>query len=171
MIIDPFRFSRAGEYLEKVLKLKPVKRLDGIITENSDVTLSLTGSRNENNRFMLDGHIKGSVIVQCQVCLNDLPMPLDIRFRLFPVMSEQQAERLHEDLEPLVIEDNSLDLIELVINELILTMPVVNSHIEIDGTDCADINSFSVGDISKHIEDEKNSSPFAVLKSIKQKDS
>ena len=171
MIIDPFRFSRAGEHLVKVLKLKPIKRLDGIIAENSDVTLNLIGSRNENNRFMLDGHIEGSVNVQCQVCLENLSMPLDIRFRLFPVMSEQQAERLHEDLEPLVIEDNSLDLIELVINELILTMPVVSSHVGIDGTDCADNISFSVGDISKHIEDEKNSSPFAILNTIKQKDS
>lgn len=171
MLIDPFRFARKGEQLERVLSLSPEGRMEGIITQKSEVVLTITGNKNEDNRYVLEGHIGGDAIVQCQVCLEDMKMPLDIDFRLFPVMSEEQAERLYKDCEPIVIEDNSLDLNELVINELILSMPVALSHIDADGSDCADKEKFTVGELPEESRNEKKSSPFAILQSIKQKDS
>jgi len=167
VLIDPFRFARTGEQIKTVLSLMPEGRLQGIIADKSNITLNLKGSRNENRRFMLEGHISGSVSVQCQVCLENVQMPLDIHFRLFPVMSEEQAERLQEEFEPIVIEDNSLALTELVTNELILSMPVATSHIEIDGKDCAEKGSFSAGNLEKERQEEKTSSPFAMLESLK----
>jgi len=131
----------------------------------------LKGGRNDDRRYVLEGHIDGSVIVQCQVCLENMKVPLDINFRLFPVMSEEQAERLKEDLEPIVIEDNSLALSTLVTNELILSMSVTNSHIEFDGTDCIDKDSYNSGTVEEFRQEEKKESPFAILKSFKQKDS
>ena len=174
VLIDPFRFARTGEQLVTDLSLLPEGRLQGLITEKSNITLNLEGSRNEYKRFMLEGHISGSVSVQCQVCLESIQMPLDINFRLFPVMSEEQAERLRQEFEPIVIEDNSLLLEELVTNELILSLPVAVSHIEIDGKDCANKDNFSTGNLEKERQEEKKSSPFAKLESLKttkQKDS
>ena len=163
-MIDPFRFARSGEQLEKVISLSPKGRLDGILAEKSDITLQLNGGRHENKRFVLDGHINGSLIVQCQVCLETMPLPLDIDFRVFPVKSEEQAERLHEDFEPIVInENNNLALEELVTNELILSIPVAFSHIEIEGNDCANMDNFTSGIVQV----EKKISPFAMLKSKK----
>ena len=171
MIIDPFRFAKKGEQLEKVLSLTSDGRLQGVITGKSDVTLTLEGGRFENKRLMLKGNIKGSISVQCQVCLHNMQMPVNIDFKLFPVSSEQQAESLQEEFEPIVIEDNSLALIELVTNELILSMPVAVSHIEIDGRDCVDKDIFSSGSPVLDTKEETKISPFAVLKSIKQKSS
>jgi len=171
VFIDPFRFARTGEQLETVISLLPEGRLQGIIADKSSINLNLRGSRNENRRYMLEGHISGAVIVQCQVCLEKMDVPLDINFRLFPVMSEEQAERLDQELEPIVIEDNSLALNDLVTNELILSMSVTYSHIEVDGSDCADKANFTAGDLQQEYQKEKKSSPFAILKSIKQKDS
>ncbi|MCP3673352.1 MAG: DUF177 domain-containing protein [Gammaproteobacteria bacterium] len=174
MLIDPFRFARTGEQLVTNISLLPEGRLQGVIADKSDITLDLTGSRNEYKRFMLEGHISGFVSVQCQVCLENLQMPLDINFRLFPVISEEQAERLQQEFEPIVIEDNSLALEELVTNELILSLPVAISHIEIDMKDCANRDNFSAGNLEKERQEEKKSSPFAKLESLKttkQKDS
>ena len=166
-MIDPFRFARTGEQLEKVITLLPEGRLQGVIADKCAVTLQLEGSRNEQNRFVLEGHISGYVLMQCQVCLQNMQMPLDIDFRLVPVSSEQQAENLQQEFEPIVIEDNSLALSELVINELILSMPVAISHLEVDGKDCATKGSFSIGNLDEERQEEKKSSPFAILKSIK----
>ena len=170
-MIDPFRFARTGEQLEKVITLLPEGRLQGVIADKCAVTLQLEGSRNEQNRFVLEGHISGFVVVQCQVCLHNMQMPLDVDFRLVLVSSEQQADNLQQEFEPIVIEDNSLALSELVINELILSMPVAISHLEVDGKDCASKDSFSIGNVDtfdkEKRQEEKESSPFAILKSIK----
>lgn len=163
-MIDPFRFARTGEQLERVINLTPEGRLEGIIAEKCDVTLDLKGGRHENKRFILDGHISGLAKVQCQVCLETMDMPLDIDFRVFPLKSEDQVERLQEEFEPIVIdESNNLALSELVTNELILSMPVAFSHIEIEGKDCANRTNFTSG----VIQEEKKISPFAILKTKK----
>ena len=163
-MIDPFRFARIGEHLEKLICLSPDGRLEGILAGESEIFLTLDGSRHENKRFMLNGHIAGFAKVQCQVCLEQMKLPLDINFRVFPLRSEEQAERLQEEFEPIVInDDNRLALSELVTNELILSMPVASSHIEIEGVNCANKDDFTSG----KVEVKKKVSPFAILKSKK----
>ena len=170
-MIDPFRFARKGKQLERILGLRPEGRLQGIIAEKCDINLQLSGNRDSNNRLLLEGHISGAVIVQCQVCLDNLQMPVDFSFRLYPVSSEEQAEKLQKDFEPLVVEDNSLALSELVTNELILTLPVAISHLSVDGTNCVNEDKFSAGDLTEERLKEGKSSPFAILKSMEIKES
>lgn len=169
MVIDPFRFARKGEQLEINLSLSAAGRLLGVIASRSEITLQLNGCRNENKRLVLDGRISGSVSVVCQVCLKPMPMPVEIDFVLFPVASEQQAERLQEDLEALLINDNLLELTELVSNELILSMPVAVSHFQIAGINCVEKDNFTTGSLTEDAQQEHFSSPFEILKSIKQK--
>jgi len=165
-VIEPFRFARNGEQLERVVSLLPEGRLEGVIAEKSDLTLQLQGSKPEHNRFVLDGQVRGTIIAQCQVCLENLQMPVDIQFRLYLVKSDEQAEKLGQEFEPLIIEDDSLLLSELVKNELILSMPVAISHIEVDGIDCVNKDLYSSGNLDKEFQEDKKSSPFAILKSI-----
>ncbi len=170
MLIDPFRFAKKGDQLDKVFNLLPEGRLEGIITGSSDVNLHLEGNKTEQRKFVLDGRLTGNVCVQCQVCLENIHLPVDFDFRLYPVSSEQQAEDMQKEFEPVIVEDNSLALDELVINELILSMPVVTTHVDSDGKDCAVKVSFSSGSLPEEVQDEKNTSPFAILNSIKQED-
>ena len=170
MLIDPFRFAKKGDQLEKVFNLKPEGRLEGLITANSDVNLHLEGNMTEQKKFVLDGRITGKVSVQCQVCLDNIQMPIDFDFKLYPVSSEQLAEDMQQEFEPVIVEDNKLALDELVINELILSMPVVSTHIDNEGKDCTDKVSFTSGSLPEVKQDEKKVSPFAILNSIKQKD-
>jgi uncharacterized protein len=171
VLIDPFRFARSGEQLNTILSIKPDERLRGIIADSCNVNLALNGNRHENKRLMLEGQISGSVIVQCQVCLEKLHVPIDINFTLFPVSSEEQAERLQQEFEPIIITDNSLALEDLVTNELILSMSVTYSHREIDGVDCIAENDFISGKLELDESDEAKSSPFLILETIKLKDS
>ena len=174
MLFDPFRFARNGELLEKVVSLTPEGRLEGVIADKSDLSLQMKGYKTEQHRYVLEGSLQGFVVVQCQVCLENFQMPVAIEFRLYLVKSEKQADDLQQEFEPLIIEDDSLALIDLVNNELILSMPVAISHIEVEGKDCINKDLFSSGNLDKEIQEEKKSSPFAVLKllnSIKQKDS
>jgi len=170
MLIDPFRFAKKGDQLEQVFNLEPEGRLKGVIAGPSDITLHLEGSISEQKKFVLEGKIEGMICVQCQVCLENIRMPVEFEFRLYPVSTEQQAETLEKECEPVIIEENSMALRELVVTELILSMPVVTTHIDIEGKNCADNSSFSVGNLPEDCQNDKNSSPFAILNSIKQKD-
>ncbi len=162
MIIDPFRFAKRAQQLNTIVQLMPVGRLEGVIAQESQLNLLLNGGRNENNRLVLSGEINGTVKVICQVCLDIVEYPVDITFRLLPVISEEQAEKLNQNIEPIIIEDDKLELDELVNNELILAMPVAICHRDVDGKDCADKDNFTVGEI----EHQTKSSPFDVLKNI-----
>ncbi len=169
MLIDPFRFARKRDQLERCFHLEAKSRLQGIITGNSDINLKLFGNKSEEGRLVLDGQIEGIACVQCQVCLDNIKMPLDFQFRLYPVSSEQEAEKLQQELEPVIVENNSLVLIDLVINELILSMPAITSHINIEGNTCIDESRLSSGTLPEESREEINSSPFAILNTIKQK--
>jgi len=166
VLIDPFRFARSGDLLERTFSLLPEGRLEGIVSGQTDICLKIQGNTQDWSRPVLEGQIQGFVKRQCQVCLQELQIPLDISFRVAPVTSEEQALGLRQDLEPIVIIDNSLALGSLVNDEVILALPATTSHWETDGEECVKTDAFSIGDIPE----QTKVSPFAVLKSVKQKD-
>jgi len=162
VIIDPFRFAKKSEPLERVITLQPKDRLEGVILENSEITIHLSGNRNHKGRLTLEGELSGSVKLRCQVCLENIDYPVDVSFKLVLVSSEERAEELTENEEAIIIIDDQLELEELVTTELLLAMPVSASHRDITGNDCISDDAL----VSGELETQKSSSPFDVLKNL-----
>lgn len=77
----------------------------------------------------LELHARATVVLECQRCLQPLPVALDARRRLRFVDTEEEAARLDEDSEDDVLAlPRRLDLRELVEDELILALPIVPRH-------------------------------------------
>jgi len=164
VVIDPFRFAKKCEPLDRVIRLIPKGRLDGVILEESDISIHLNGQRNKQGRLTLIGQLSGSLKLQCQVCLENIDYPIDVSFDLVLVSSEEKADELTESEEALIIVDDQLELEDLIITELLLAMPVSPSHRNLNGTDCIDDDAFVSGEVE--VEAEQSISPFDVLKNL-----
>jgi uncharacterized protein len=85
-----------------------------------------------------------------------LPLSLDLDFSLAFVKNENQAEGLSEHLEIYLFEDEEQSLIDLISDEILLSIPMVPKH---------DIDCLSSFRENNNYEQGKEN-PFAVLKNI-----
>lgn len=103
------------------------------------------------------------VWLTCQRCLQPFEVPLGLARRIRFVRGEAQAEALDADSEEDVLAlSRTLDLRELVEDELLLALPLVPRH----GT-CPQPLPMSAGDEPEAGETAARENPFAVLKSLK----
>ncbi len=105
-----------------------------------------------------------TVRLQCQRCLGAVDVPLDIDRRFRFVSDETAAERLDEELEEeVLVLGRSLDLHELLEDELLLAMPLVPRH-----DVCPDAPPLQFGDEAAPDEATAPAHPFAALAALKK---
>ncbi|MBI5451522.1 MAG: DUF177 domain-containing protein [Gammaproteobacteria bacterium] len=120
----------------------------------------------EGRTSVMRGTIRGQLRLQCQRCLNDMVLPVDIELALALVHSEDEANRLVADLEPAIVPSSStISLHELVEDEVLLVLPIVALH---DDAECG-IEVGQVADAAQHDEQPARPNPFAVLAGLKGK--
>jgi uncharacterized protein len=78
--------------------------------------------------------IEGVAELVCQRCLAPMRWPVQSSSRVALIPSEQQADRVPDDLEPVLAEGDRLRLRDLVEEELLLSLPIVPLHA--DPKDC-----------------------------------
>jgi len=162
MMINVLRFTRNEEHLEQTIELEDTGRLDGLISGVARCELSLDGTLNDKHHPVLTGHVKAQLNSACQVCLELVHYELEFEFTLHPV-TEEQLQYLDDDQDPLVYDDEGLDLKDMVANELILSLPSVISHLNMANDDCSKNQKMTAGEAIKI----EKASPFDVLKQLK----
>jgi uncharacterized protein len=169
--LDVRAFAAAGAALQGTLPQAELPRL-------ADSTLALPGdgalppvawSAHGEQRPVAGGEPEvwlqlqsdTAVWLQCQRCLQPLHEPLAVTRRFRFVATEEEAERLDETSEDDVLAlPRSLDLHELLEDELILALPLVPRH-----DTCPQPLPTSVGE--EAIEDDAPN-PFAALAALKR---
>ena len=149
--------------LERVADCVPA---DAVITEADAVNWSARGEarpvRGGEPQFWLAVQADARVPLQCQRCLKPVTVPLQVDRRFLFVPGEDAAAQLDADSEDDVLAlTRSLDLRELIEDELLLAMPIVPRH-EV----CPDplVAADGEGDLA---EDEAPH-PFAALAALKR---
>lgn len=105
-----------------------------------------------------------SVWLSCQRCLQPMAEPLSLDHRIRFVRGESQAEALDAELEDDVLAlPRSLDLRELIEDELLLALPLVPRH-----TVCPQPLPMSVGEEALAADDSADKHPFAALQALKR---
>jgi len=162
---DPVRFAKWGRHLEGSIPLSKMSRIAEQATElRGDVSVSIDCSMGEDRVRALRGHIKAIVPMQCQRCMDEVEIPVDSHFALGVVDSEVFAEKLPEEYEPLMIEeDEKLFLQELIEDELILALPIVAMHPK---EECK-AGHTTEDDANLVQQESRQESPFAILKDLK----
>lgn len=141
---------------------------DLLASHDANLQVELRFFIDEERHRRISGRLQGVVQVFCQRCLNAMDMPVDTRFELAVVWSEQDAERLPKSLEPLIVGEELSDLADVVADELILGLPYVSYH---DPEHCEQQAGYSSGESPAPAASEtghaEKPNPFQVLEQIK----
>ncbi len=154
------KFTLNREQTEQDVLITTDERLEGLLELPLTMKLTLSGDV-EERRPVLDGQVDVEITAICQVCTENVTWQHQFEFTVHPV-EEDKLESLDDTMDPVIIHEGMLDLEDMLVNELILSLPSVVTHAETTGHDCSADISMSVGD-----KIAKKPSPFAVLEQLK----
>ena len=113
----------------------------------------------------LRGKVSAKLLVECQRCLQPVETEVNGSFKFALVHSEDEFDLLPEEFEPYLLEGEEQSIIDLVEDELLLSLPMVTIHQEA----CSDFMSKQNQELKAAMQAEKEAdNPFAVLKALKE---
>jgi uncharacterized protein len=157
-VIKLFNFAKKERSLGGVYKISSIPRISEIARNKEDnVKVDLSFYLENNKTPCIKGIINLNIILDCQRCLEALPIELKVDFKLAFVRHEQQAEGLDSSYELYVTKEEELLTIDIITDEILLSIPMAPSH----DFDCNLI-------INKdEVVEESRENPFTILKNIK----
>ena len=167
--VDPWHLLDREQVIQSEVKLASLSRLSSLLHDNGGeekAGFSLSFHRDQDRRAVVHCEIKTTLVLTCQRCLEPLNMPLEIDSRLALVEGIEEAERLPEELEPLMLEEGAaLHIAELVEDELLLAIPDAPRHSE---EDCAPGQDEYLDKVMEHTQ-AAEANPFDVLAVLKKR--
>ncbi len=162
-LIDPLMLAERRSVLAGVIKIAALERLSDVVAENEgDVIVDILFAK-QGKRAVVNGSITATLQLKCQSCLQAMPWPLAIAFKLGVVASLQDADRLDIECEPLLFDGEKLSLTGLVEDEILLALHDYPKH----DYDCIEKHSSVDGEYDKHNQ-SKADNPFSVLAKLKK---
>jgi len=165
--IDPLYLADKRAELKGKLLISNLDRMTDILYDDTgSLFVELIFSR-QGRLAEIEGYIEGELDLRCQNCLQSLNFSVHNRFKLGIVSTIEQADKLPEEYEPLLVtEDQKILLKDLVEDELLLVLPIFPKH---EHTCFA--THFLIDKNQVPLNNNQNSSienPFSVLANIKK---
>lgn len=174
--IDPLKYADQAKTLEGEVKLGQLPRFsDMLVSEEGLVKVKLEFGRDEQKLRIVKGQLHASVQLRCERCLEPVDQEIVSDFCLGIVLSDEDAKQLPRSYEPLLVEPDSLEINELLEEELILSLPMFAYHEECSGDyqaaqDGAN-SEFGNGQSTEASDSPAKENPFSVLADFKPKKS
>ncbi len=127
--IEPEKLATSGACLSGHVALSELVRMvEQVLNPEGLVSFRLLFGRNAHGVVEITGNLAATVTVICQRCLNEMELQLDNPVHIGVVGSHEQAKYLADDLEPIVAVENEISLLDLIDEELALSMPLAPLH-------------------------------------------
>jgi uncharacterized protein len=167
--IDAPKWADREATIQAIAPLSAFARVcEGAVSSEGEVSVDCRVYRDSQHLIVLEGQLQTTVQLVCQRCLSPVASTVDTQMRLWLLFNEGQADRLADDADYLVLDgEGHLSLIEVLEDELILSLPLVALH-----EDCETRVSFvDEGSAEEHVEpqEERRENPFQVLASLKSR--
>ncbi|MFO1257387.1 MAG: YceD family protein [Gammaproteobacteria bacterium] len=118
-----------SEYIVgNIALLKLLKLQDLVFNPTDELSVKLNLGRDDEGIPYLRGQIQGEIEVSCQRCLERLKLNIASQFSLSPVAEDHLV--LPAQYDPIIAEEGQIQLIDLVSEEILLSMPMIASHPE-----------------------------------------
>lgn len=167
--IDPRRLASQGAGFTGRVELAELPRLSVALMDTVGVAeFSLEFYRDNRKRARIKGQITADLVLECQRCLNPMVLPVSAALDLAVIQVPEEAERLPESCDPVWVEAETMRLLDLVEDELILAIPQVPRH-EPDYCGIESVNPVN-GETAEQEQENSASdkpNPFAVLAGLK----
>ncbi len=157
--VDVFEFCRLGQQLSDASPVGAFGRLTAEAADGGgEIRWSFAGGRHPKGSPQLVMKVEGAVNLICQRCLTPYSHPIDSETVLVLGRDEAEADELEESLDDdsidVIVGSSALDLLQLVEDEVLLSLPLSPRH------------DICPGD-APAVAPDKPQSPFAVLKTLK----
>jgi len=164
--IDPRRLARAGEALEGRLTTAGMARLTALIEGTDWAEIALRFGLDEDNLPSLEGEAQVAGRMQCQRCLEAMPITLHAVIRVTVRRPSEPPESAVGGSEAgpaagsewLEVEDGPISLAWLIEDELLLAVPEFPAH-----ETCAPPGEWAPDETGA-----ERDSPFSVLRALKR---
>jgi uncharacterized protein len=162
--IDPLHLADKRGELKGQIPLRSLDRLARmLVSDEGAVAVDLFFGR-EGRLAKVEGHIETVLELECQNCLEAVKWPVDCAIKLGIVTSIDQANRLPEDYEPLMVEEGKVLLKNIIEDEILLVLPAFPRHQHacfVSKVDNNSVDSLANGDQSF------SENPFSILAKLK----
>jgi uncharacterized protein len=126
--IDPLHLADKRGALKGQLPLKSLDRLaEMLVDDTGAINVELFFGR-EGRLAKIDGYIEAVLGLECQNCLQAVDWSINCNIKLGVVTSIEQANRLPEDYEPLLVEEGRVPLKNIIEDEILLILPAFPRH-------------------------------------------
>jgi len=163
---DPWRLCALGKAYEGAIPLADLPRLAPLLTSTEgEAAFALAFRIDAEGRPSVEVRVRAKLSVPCQRCLEPMVHEVDSETRLVVVNGPEEAERLPDDLDPLLLlgEDRLVPR-SLLEDELLLAIPTAPRHRPEDCSVSLDeVNSGSETSVKPEAADTAAEHPFAVL--------
>jgi uncharacterized protein len=158
-ILHPTEFARSKSSATGSIPVKELNRLaDQLVRNDGNVEFDLLGELTNKGHESITLRVRTQLWLRCQRCLEAVLVPLDSKRRLVFAPDPHQLERHYEDEDTDLVDSlETIDVLELIEDEILLSLPVSPRHAE---GECEQIMPSSPND-----EDHR---PFAVLSMLKR---
>lgn len=163
--IEPRRLVDRGIVLSGAVPTAKMSRLNALLDAPAgDVQVELAFRRDEAGVSAMHGHYQVDVAMVCQRCLDQVVLALDTQCDVGFVTNDAAAKNLPRDYEPVMVDEEGLDLHALIEDELLLALPVVPMH---PLETCQHPSGFEP-DLAEPEEEAEKPNPFSVLTKLKR---
>ena len=165
--IDPIRAATSRLAYQGSVPGRQLKRLNELCAGDcSDVTVSLECGVDLQGIVYLKGKAVTELTLICQRCMTPYNTEVTVDFCFSPCKTEAEIDELPDAYDPIECNEiGEVRLHQLIEDELIVAMPIIPMHQEIDCNKGS--KDMAVGEIEPAQEERPN--PFAVLEKLKSK--
>lgn len=164
IFIEPLNYADRRRELKGGLNLSDFHRMADLPGFNRQGNVAVRLSFSKLGQIpVVDGEFNTALELQCQNCLQSIDINVSNKFKLGFVASLSEADLLPDAYEPFLLESDNTALIDIIEEELLLTIPAFPKHQH----DCLDKSYQRTNDIQQDTQSETDN-PFSVLAKLKK---
>jgi uncharacterized protein len=164
--IDPWRFTDLQKRISGAYPLEALPRIRNCVAESQGIVrFNLEFFRDKHSRACLRGWIEAELVLECQRCLEKLVWPVKSNVSLAFVEGLDEANRLPDALDPVLVDEGLVTLKDLVEDELLLSLPQVPMH---PPGNC--VPQVDAHHLTGNRDESIRKNPFAALAELKRND-
>ncbi|MEZ5539473.1 MAG: YceD family protein [Pseudomonadales bacterium] len=127
--VDAVKLCQQGGHLSGSASFAQLHRLgDQLCHQNGQAQVDWQFSLDEQSRKVIHGTVTAVLPLVCQRCLEQVDVAVQADTSLALVWSDEQAAQLSRSLDPVLMENDVLDVLATVEDGLLLALPIVATH-------------------------------------------
>ena len=159
LTIEPKRLARQGETLAGQYALPEMPRLGELLHDKSGkISFRLKFGRDNNSgKSFITGDIQANINIFCQRCLESMALELERTVYLGILDRQDETIQLPDNCEPLILDEQSVSLANLIEDEVLLAIPIAPMH---------EADKCPATELLDNINNQNRNNPFSILKTL-----